>query len=301
MRRSRHTSRRPCEVCGASRFDHLDRTFGLERCLDCQLIRIDPPPSDAILDDVYRSGFYERWTDPRTRDRIHALKKATLRRHVLPVAGIAPGMRVLDCGAAMGALMELVAEAGADAYGIERSPVSAAAITERFGKDRVFRGLFEEAVFPGLGEGAFDVVVMCDFIEHVRDPVAVLRRAADWLMPGGRIVLTTPDSGSWTRRVLGRRWPHYKVEHLFYFNGSNLEYAMTKAGLRMTVRRPAQKVVDLAYVRDHAEVYSSGLVWRAARLMGKIAQGGWNRRPRSLSFGEQLVVGARAAQAARDS
>lgn len=109
-------------------------------------------------------------------------------------------------------------------------------------------------------------------------------------MARGRIVLTTPDSGSWTRRLLRRWWPHYKLEHLFYFNGDNLRRAMEQTGLRVTFRGPARKFVDVAYIRDHAEAYSGGLAGRAARVIGGILAGAG---PRSINFGEQLVVGLR--------
>ena len=47
----------------------------------------------------------------------------------------------------------------------------------------------------------YDSVVMGHVLEHVDDPVGLLRRAGGWLKPEGRVVVLVPNAGSLHRRV----------------------------------------------------------------------------------------------------
>lgn len=40
----------------------------------------------------------------------------------------------------------------------------------------------------------FHEVLMCEVLEHVAEDFAALRRVSDWLLPGGRLVLSTPTA-----------------------------------------------------------------------------------------------------------
>ena len=69
---------------------------------------------------------------------------------------------------------------------------------ERHG-DRVVThaSLFEEFEPPI----AYDTIVSSLVLEHVQDPVAVMRGAATWLAPGGRLVAIVPHADSLHRRL----------------------------------------------------------------------------------------------------
>jgi SAM-dependent methyltransferase len=286
----------PCEACGGAESDLLFVKEGhpIRRCPVCRLIRIHPQPDAAALDRIYGESYFSKaWgvrTDPT---RVLALKQATFRRHVLPAAALTPGARILDCGAAFGALMAAAQERGWQPYGIELAPEAAAAIAGRFGADRVFSGPFEQAAFPGLEAGAFDAVFMCDFIEHVRDPAAVLAKAGRLLKPGGTLVLTTPDGESLSRRVLGSTWPHFKVEHLFYFSRRNLTPLLRRAGFALLDCRPARKVLDLDYLQHQFNTYPRPGITPLLNALARCAGPRLRHRPLSFSFGEIIVTAIR--------
>ena len=112
--------------------------------------------------------------------------------------------------------MEEAASLGMEPYGVELSEFGAARIAEKFGAGPRLPGPFDQAAFAGVDHDFFDVVTMFDFMEHVRDPSgagqglppAPARRATRYL---------DPERRSLSRRLMGPRWLHYKVEHLFYF------------------------------------------------------------------------------------
>jgi 2-polyprenyl-3-methyl-5-hydroxy-6-metoxy-1,4-benzoquinol methylase len=286
---------RPCEVCGGGEFRFLftRNEHHLFRCRACRLVRIDPQPTDAVLSDIYGGKYFNAWGVQVDPNRALQLKKDTFRQYVLGAVALAPGARVLDCGAAYGALMDVTAEAGLEPYGIELVTPAAAAIARRFGSDRVFSGPFEQAAFPGLADGAFDAVFMCDFIEHVRDPLAVLRKGASLLQPGGRLIITTPDTDSPTCWIMGTRWPHYNVEHLYCFNSANLSKLLEHAGFTVTKSGSARKVVTLEYICHHLNARPRPLVTRAMNLLARGVGRHLRNRPVSFALGQMLLVAAR--------
>lgn len=284
-----------CEVCGSDRFRHLFRKDGHEfyRCRSCQLVRIQPQPTDEVLGNIYGGKYFDSWGVQHDAERVLALKKATFQKHVLSTVSLPPHARVLDCGAAFGTLMDAAKAAGWEPYGIELAADAAAEIAERFGREHVFAGPFEAAVFPQLGAASFDALFMCDFIEHVRDPVSVLKKAASLLRVGGNLVLTTPDGGSLSCRTMGASWPHYKIEHLFYFNRANAPALLDKAGIKMERVGAAKKILSFEYVQRQFNAYPRAVLTPVLNLLGRISPTSSQSKPRSFSFGEMIVVGKR--------
>src|SRR5262249_10474669 len=53
-----------------------------------------------------------------------------------------------------------------------------------------------------FGDGAFDLVVAMDVIEHVPEPGPWLEDVVRVLRPGGSLMLTTPNYASWSLRAI---------------------------------------------------------------------------------------------------
>jgi SAM-dependent methyltransferase len=91
-----------------------------------------------------------------------------------------------------------------------------------------------------LEPGSFDVVLCGDVVEHLRDPVAALRRLRPLLKPGGRVVLSTPNVANWAIRLslLGGRWRYtdrgiLDRSHTHLFTRATLAEALERAGYRV--------------------------------------------------------------------
>jgi len=287
---------RPCEACRSTQFSPLfDRyEHHFTRCRECGLERIDPQPTDATLGQIYGKHYYDAWGLEKDGDTVAQLKKRTFGHLLDQLPPPRPGDKLLDLGAATGFLMELAEERGFKAYGVELSDFGAGEIARKLGAERVHGGQLEAAKFRDAKPGDFAVVTMCDYIEHVRDPRTVLEQAKSWLAPGGVVAITTPDTGSLSRRVLSSGWSHYKVEHLYYFCRHNLKTLLEGAGFARVEFRPLWKALSLKYIREQFEVYPHPVLSRVARLAGRVVPDTLQERPLRMLTGELVALAYRS-------
>lgn len=141
--------------------------------------------------------------------------------------------RWLDIGCGAGSLMRAAARAD---WHVEGTEVASQPVTM----------LSEEGFDVRLGEvtalpldlDAYDVVTLIEVIEHVPDPLAILRRVLELLRPGGVLYLTTPHAGGVSGRMLGLGWSTVSPpEHLQLFSIRGLGDSLKEAGFRASVVR----------------------------------------------------------------
>ncbi|MBV9949554.1 MAG: class I SAM-dependent methyltransferase [Myxococcales bacterium] len=287
--------RTPCEACEGQVWTTLFEKAGhpFVRCAGCGLERIDPQPDDDTLARIYGEHYYDAWDLKDGRQLVREMKKATFRRTLSGVGALRPGARILDCGAATGFLMEVAEEAGFDPFGIELSAFGAGEIAKRFGADHVFQGQVEDAHFPGLGEGAFDAIFMCDFLEHVRHPRRVLEKARRLLAPGGTVAICAPNLGSWSHRLMRAGWTHYKLEHLYYFNSEALRRLLARAGFTDYREALPWKTMSFRYVRDQFLAFPNAVVGSALQAMARVLPESIQRARFPVLMGEMLAYARR--------
>jgi 2-polyprenyl-3-methyl-5-hydroxy-6-metoxy-1,4-benzoquinol methylase len=110
------------------------------------------------------------------------------------------GRPILDVGSGNGLVPQAVAErTGSRVLGIDVSGACVRYAAEHFAHPAVeYRHAAIEDLEP---DTEFGLVTMYEVIEHVDDPVGVLRRVRDWLDPGGYVILSTPNRSSLNRRI----------------------------------------------------------------------------------------------------
>lgn len=225
-------------------------------CPSCHVGYADPFPDDATLAAIYGAHYYDSW-DLRDGGKATAdMKRATFRRRIAQCGPwLKPGARVLDLGCATGYFLDEAVSAGFEPFGVDVSSDAIAQCETKFGAGRFFCGEFEQAQFAANPAGVFDAIFMSDYLEHVRHPRAVLEHVARRLAPGGIVVITTPDVASPTRYLMGERWPHFKVEHLWYFSRQSIEHLLAEAGLQAMAHSAATKSLTLSYVAAQFRYY----------------------------------------------
>jgi len=248
-----------CALCGgaAQRPRFAEGGFRVVACGDCGLVYVTPRLRPERLPEVYdadywrsaapsRRGYADYAAEGPLYRRTFARRLRRLARHLGP-----PG-RVLDVGCAAGFFLEVMRDRGWEVAGVEPSAAIAGAARERVGAERIHAGTLETAPFDA---GRFDLVTLWDVVEHVADPVDLLRRAARLLAPEGLLVLETQDVGSPVARALGRRWHHFKhLEHLYHFDRRTVEALLRRAGLAPVeiTADAAGKEISFGFLRERA-------------------------------------------------
>ena len=231
-------------VCPSCRSDKRDIEFRLQepyavaRCAECGLHYLYPRLSVAAMQQIYREPSYYEGGSSGYRDGSYMSQepclRATFRRLLINLdnRGLA-GSQLLEVGCGHGYLLDEARPFFDRRFGTEFSP-EIAAIARRTGAE-VFVGGVEQVP----ADLKFQCIVATQVIEHVYDPVSFVEQLVGHTLPGGHIVLATPDIGGVLRKIMGRRWPSFKTpEHVVYFDFGTLSSLMRRAGLDAVRRLP---------------------------------------------------------------
>jgi SAM-dependent methyltransferase len=134
--------------------------------------------------------------------------------------------RILDLGCGNGDFLAVAQDLGYGAVGLDADP-KAVAFARARGLEVRCGGV------PGSGEAphSFDHVFMSHVLEHLHDPVAVLREARSLLVPGGRLWLSLPSVSSEGLRRFGPHWRGLEPpRHLALFDPPRLARLLADVG-----------------------------------------------------------------------
>jgi 2-polyprenyl-3-methyl-5-hydroxy-6-metoxy-1,4-benzoquinol methylase len=109
-----------------------------------------------------------------------------------------PSGRALEMGCYKGDVTQMLAARYSDLTVIEASEELVAATRARLGERvRFLRGTFETI---DLSE-RYDAIFLMHTLEHIDDPVLVLKRVNDWLTDRGRLFVVVPNANAPSRQV----------------------------------------------------------------------------------------------------
>ena len=228
----------------------------------CGLIWLDPKPTEEDLVHAY-SQYYTHSSRKSANGssfaaRKYAAAKAvyTMERYGYPFADISwdarflskllylfplrrgvidaelmflrrqPGGLLLDVGCGSGDWLEKMQQLG---WNVEGLDVDKAAVqVARMKGLKVYCESLENLSLPN---SVYDVATMNHVIEHVPNPLQLLAECLRILKKNGRLIITTPNTRSFARRVFGDSWRGLEPpRHLFLFTPEALGNALTKVG-----------------------------------------------------------------------
>ena len=180
----------PCPICQteSDRLVTEKNSWSYFRCSSCLLVFLYPQPSVPELTAAYQNYL------PESRDQILAwfrsLEEVIQKSADLIEDRVKPG-RILDVGSGYGFFLHYMAERGWRADGIEISQPGRDYCRTHFPGLRIQSNPLPD---PSLPDSSYDAVTLFYVIEHLTDPLLVLREAYRLLKPGGLLLLRWPHS-----------------------------------------------------------------------------------------------------------
>ncbi|MDD2689538.1 MAG: class I SAM-dependent methyltransferase [Candidatus Omnitrophica bacterium] len=243
---------RDCIIC-KSRENRLWAKYGsykAVKCNKCNFIWINPSLNEAGLNRYYQDYIGMRFKDEiKTRQRKlqYQIDKDFLQVYI-------SSGKVLDVGCSGGFFLNVLSN-NFDKYGVEldAKAVEYAKKKYSFGKN-IFNLNLQDTKFP---KGFFDLIIMRGVIEHLFDPLVVLKKVQGLLRKGGLFfICATPNVDSFCAKLYRQKWNQFHpIRHLFYFSLSSLSRLCSQFNLNLITKDFPYLETPYADIhRDHYEV-----------------------------------------------
>ncbi len=251
-----------CSTQGKELYSGLtDRIFGapgiwiLKQCQNaaCGLVWLDPMPRPEDISLAYRRYYTHQGTEvnksiatlapteKKVNSGLGALVHRTLRFCIFKVTGIGKeqdGIRtrylggqtpgnLLEVGCGAGDYLALMRGMDWDVEGVEIDQAACQHARKKHGL-KVHEGTLESKEYA---ENSFDAIVLNHVIEHVFDPITLIKECRRVVKPGGKIILLTPNMESWGHRKFKKDWINLDPpRHIFLFSPKTMLACATAVG-----------------------------------------------------------------------
>lgn len=135
--------------------------------------------------------------------------------------------RWLDVGCGAGHLIEVAKSANWEVVGTELSIVAVRRLQEK--GYIVYNALLKDLPEP---RQSFDIVTLIEVLEHVPEPVDLLREVREFLRPGGCLYMTTPNARSLAVLLKGIEEVLRPPDHLWIWSPLSLRKLLLHTGFR---------------------------------------------------------------------
>jgi 2-polyprenyl-3-methyl-5-hydroxy-6-metoxy-1,4-benzoquinol methylase len=304
----------PCPACGSSEFTiaHTGKDWILNsatptrivRCDSCGLHYTNPRPADHDLGKFYPNDYApyqgeEKDKTPPPGSLREAIllqaygpperKPRGLRRYIAMILLAIKGPesfgfgvpwhgqgRLLDFGCGGGKFLKRMTSVGWKTTGIDFSEAAVEAVRKK--GIPVYQGTLPN---ENLAPGSFDIVTMRHSLEHVPDPVAILKAARDLLAKDGNLIIRVPNFASWEVDYFGDASPRLDIpRHLTHFTPATLKAMLEQSGYetiavkqicRANWLRKAAKLSERGPRRKFAFLFRITFFCRIAALASQLA------------------------------
>ncbi len=208
-----------CHVCRKKNIRKIKTVKGVDifECRNCQLAFVDQAKKNTLdpQEEYSLEGYRENEEQFRTRlgklvERIYEYKRTG---------------NILDVGAGYGLLSSMLYDKG---YNIEIIEPMNEPYYLKGKKIRHYKTSIEE--FLLRTKSKYDIILLMDVIEHLKDPLKTLSKLKKILHRKGIIVIQTPNYKSLMARIC-KNWSWWMVsDHKFLFSPKSIRLLVEKAG-----------------------------------------------------------------------
>ncbi len=240
-----------CPLCGSSNMSiiHIFDPFKVVLCRECSLIYLNPRLKESVMGEMYQEDTYffhgenTGYSDYKSQEKS---LRITFRRFLneLKKRNMTWG-RLLDVGCGYGFFLDEAKSFSSYIAGTELS-TNAGDHAKRLTGAEIFTG--DINLLP-QNFNNFDIIFLINVIEHVYTPVEFLMSLKQRLVKGGKIIIATPDIGSFWYKLMKKNWPSFKIpEHVVFYTEKTLFTLLNKVGLCKIERIPFLHAFPLSLI-----------------------------------------------------
>lgn len=215
-------------------YQTLAAEMDYKQCERCNAVFATYNPEDSFMSRIYPENYYSFHDSQRDSRLVQSARYflALFRYRTVLSRMTTRTPRILDIGCGDGALLRFFKRRlrHARITGLDSSVKAVQVCIESGVPARV---VDIETADAFDAESRYDLIVMNQVLEHLRDPRAVLNRIRELLDVGGLLSLETPAHGSIDHRVFKRRyWAGYHIpRHFWIFDETSLRELLELCGL----------------------------------------------------------------------
>lgn len=221
------------------------RLWHVMRCNSCELVFTNPQPNETDIQSFYEDDYHSNLRQPGASEKAFGYKFDDYCDWLLNYTK--PG-KALDIGCATGLFVKKLQDRGFQAEGYEGNAASAAWGRSNFGVN-IHAGLFNPRASQA---GSYDLITLCDVLEHTVNPLEYLRAVRHLLRPCGHVMVTFPHIWSveslyyrGLSRLLHREWVWQLCQvpyHTWEFTPQTARRVFERAGFRIVAFRRWQPI-----------------------------------------------------------
>jgi SAM-dependent methyltransferase len=224
-------------------YDFHQKRFQAKQCAHCSFVYLDPRPTPEELQLLYSDEYFlhdgaDFGAHSPSDYESAAIKGSAKFPEILGwIKRYKPSGEFFEIGCGMGYFLDFARTSGYAVSGIEYAELGVQRCRTKFGLD-VHRASFEELT---LQPDRYDVMFMGDVLEHLVQPLEMLRKAHSMLKPSGVVAAEVPSMfNSLTGRVAvaGMRMMHTSKKmsmppyHVNEFTPKTLRMMIERAGFK---------------------------------------------------------------------
>ena len=223
-----------CFLCGSNKFHIIHKgvrdnpSLDVLKCDACGLVRL----SEIVTDDTYYVNALMRENDTEEDlSQIRTTARPDDYRRYLFLRRLIENKTLLDFGCGAGGVLQYAQNEAKKVYGVELETT----MYKELNKEgiRCFQTL--EEAYSEI-KGKIDVVTLFHVLEHLKDPIKILKGLKEVLSENGKIVIEVPNANDALLAVYENKCFSdftYWESHLYLYDNITLKMLMDKAGLKV--------------------------------------------------------------------
>ena len=246
-----------CIICQSddSRIKYLVDSFEIVQCKRCKLIYLRNPLPAFQDTETYDHYFKEsaRLTyEPDSASPVIRTLWAINKQRIDWIDRMKDVTSILDIGSGRGHFLHHASMRGYQVHGIEISRVAADYCQHIYGLTPSVLNI--ESADWHIDE-TYDVITMWHVLEHLADPITVLKTALAYLKPNGHLIIEVPNINSIKFRLARQqdKWigGNHPRHHRFFFSHHTLRNLVEKSGFQKSeIQKQSYRIPDYSQLTN---------------------------------------------------